>query len=76
VSHQQDSTTELERGTSVAPERLRRAMGTLLHTHRSTGVDWLHALTASKAHEAVARIKLESCGYHVRFDRTNPRSVW
>jgi len=68
--------THAAAATGSDDQRLMRAVATLAHTHRTTGNDWLHRLTISKSAEAVARLKLATCGYRVRYDRTDPRSVW
>ena len=60
----------------VSTARASRAMATLRFTGTRTTHTWLRDLCQSKYVEIAANQKLASCGYRVRFDRTNPRSIW
>jgi len=63
-------------GMSDADRRLERAMATLKHTGTTSPNAWTRTLCRSKFTEAAARAKLATCGYRVRYDRADPRSVW
>ena len=83
MSHHKDSTSPSPTRVRSAgvyehttAERLTRALGTLEHTASTTGVDWLERTCRAKVREARAHLKLASCGYRVRFDRTDPRRVY
>ena len=62
--------------TTVSVDRVSRAMATLKSTGQRTEVPWLRSLCQRKWWEAASIEKLASCGYRVRYDRTDPRRVW
>ena len=53
--------------------RVTRAMAALRFTGERTTNAWLARLCKTKFKEAASAQKLDSCGYRVRFDRTDPR---
>jgi len=56
--------------------RLDRAMAALRFTARNSPHAGLRRLALMKYWEAAAQSKLATCGYRVRYDRTDPRSVY
>ena len=56
--------------------RVSRAVEALRFTARHNPHPWLRKLALMKYWEAAAAQKLAMCGYRVRFDRTDPRSIW
>ena len=57
-------------------DRLARAVEALRFTARHSEHAWLRRLALVKYWEGAAAQKLASCGYRVRYDRTNPRGIW
>ena len=57
-------------------DRLARSVEALRFTARHSEHAWLRRLALVKFWEAAAAQKLVTRGYRVRFDRTDPRSIW
>ena len=57
-------------------DRLARSVEALRFTARHSEHAWLRRLALVKYWEGAAAQKLASCGYRVRYDRTDSRSVW